>query len=382
MNGARALLSTLVDAGVDVCFANPGPRRCTSSPRSTTCPPCAVSSASSRASSRVPPTATGAWRAGRRPRCCTSDPGSATGWPTCTTPGEPGRRSSTSWATTPPTTPATTHRCSRTSRRSPPPSRGGTARRPGPTTWVPMRAEAVAAALGPPGCVATLVLPADASWSESATGPCPPRPQRPAGRRRRATRSMRWPRRCVAASGPHSSSVAAHCGPADCRRPAGWRPHRGRAPGRDLPRQPGARRGHPGGGPAGLPGRDGAGPTGRGPPPRPGRRQVARSPSSPTPTRRATWCPPGCTVHTLARPGEDAAGALEALAEAVGAPGDGGVPAAVGPPRSTHRCRHDGDAGGRRGRHAARGGHRGRRGQHRPASSSRERRRARPGTTG
>src|ERR1700755_2148545 len=29
--------------------------------------------------------------------------------------------------------------------------------------------DAVAAALGPPGCVATLVLPADASWSESST---------------------------------------------------------------------------------------------------------------------------------------------------------------------------------------------------------------------
>src|SRR5579863_2814649 len=37
-------------------------------------------------------------------------------------------------------------------------------------------ADAVAAAMGPPGCVATLVLPADASWSESSTGPCPPRP--------------------------------------------------------------------------------------------------------------------------------------------------------------------------------------------------------------
>ncbi len=43
-------------------------------------------------------------------------------------------------------------------------------------------ADAVAAALGPPGCVATLVLPADSSWSESETGPCPPRPvRRPAG---------------------------------------------------------------------------------------------------------------------------------------------------------------------------------------------------------
>ena len=38
-------------------------------------------------------------------------------------------------------------------------------------------ADAVAAALGPPGCVATLVLPADASWSESATGPAAPRPR-------------------------------------------------------------------------------------------------------------------------------------------------------------------------------------------------------------
>src|SRR5271165_1618343 len=37
--------------------------------------------------------------------------------------------------------------------------------------------DAVAAALGPPGCVATLVLPADSSWSESGTGPCPPHPR-------------------------------------------------------------------------------------------------------------------------------------------------------------------------------------------------------------
>jgi len=43
-------------------------------------------------------------------------------------------------------------------------------------------ADAVAAAYGPPGCVATLVLPADASWSESATGPCPPRPRNAAPR--------------------------------------------------------------------------------------------------------------------------------------------------------------------------------------------------------
>ncbi|HVX20262.1 MAG TPA: acetolactate synthase large subunit [Acidimicrobiales bacterium] len=36
-------------------------------------------------------------------------------------------------------------------------------------------ADAVAASLGPPGCVATLVLPADVSWSEAAGGPARPR---------------------------------------------------------------------------------------------------------------------------------------------------------------------------------------------------------------
>ncbi len=39
-------------------------------------------------------------------------------------------------------------------------------------------ADAVAAALGPPGGVATLVLPADASWSEGAPGPAPAPPSR------------------------------------------------------------------------------------------------------------------------------------------------------------------------------------------------------------
>ena len=42
----------------------------------------------------------------------------------------------------------------------------------------PDAAEAVAAALGPPGRVATLILPADASWSDGAE-PAPPVPSRP-----------------------------------------------------------------------------------------------------------------------------------------------------------------------------------------------------------
>ncbi len=45
------------------------------------------------------------------------------------------------------------------------------------------------------------------------------------------------------------------------------------------------------------------------------------------PDKASDLVPEGCTVHTLARPGEDAAGALEMLAEAVGAPVDSGAPA-------------------------------------------------------
>jgi acetolactate synthase-1/2/3 large subunit len=45
------------------------------------------------------------------------------------------------------------------------------------------------------------------------------------------------------------------------------------------------------------------------------------------PDKASDLVPPGCTVHTLARPGEDAGGALVALAEALGAPAGAGVPA-------------------------------------------------------
>ena len=50
------------------------------------------------------------------------------------------------------------------------------------------------------------------------------------------------------------------------------------------------------------------------------------------PGKASDLVPAGCTVHTLARPGEDAASALEALAEAVGAAADGVVPAPPGRP--------------------------------------------------
>jgi acetolactate synthase-1/2/3 large subunit len=54
------------------------------------------------------------------------------------------------------------------------------------------------------------------------------------------------------------------------------------------------------------------------------------------PGKASDLVPEGCTVHTLARPGEDAVVALEVLAEAVGAPADGGTPApALRPDRPT-----------------------------------------------
>src|ERR1019366_5100846 len=47
------------------------------------------------------------------------------------------------------------------------------------------------------------------------------------------------------------------------------------------------------------------------------------------PGKPSDLVPPGCTVHTLVRPGEDAPAALEALAEALGAAHRGAISAAA-----------------------------------------------------
>ena len=307
-----------------------GPPRCISSPRWTMCRPCAASSASSRASSPAPPTATGASPAGRPPPCCISGRASATGWPTCTTHAGLARRSSTSWATTRPTTPVTTRPSSRTSRPSHVPSRGGTALRRGPTTWRPTPPTRWRPHWGHP-----VAWP---PWSCRRTRPGrsrPPAPTRPghgAGRRWcRLTRSRRWPRPSGEASAPRSSSAGAHCGPTACTRRAG-------SPRRRAPRSS-ARRSPPTSS-AGRASRrwtalaylaemaqaqlDGV------------RHLVLVDAKSPVsffayPDKASDLVAAGCIVHTLARPGEDAAAALAALAEAVGAPADAGAPAGVEP---------------------------------------------------
>jgi acetolactate synthase-1/2/3 large subunit len=196
-------------------------------------------------------------------------------------------------------------------------------------------ADAVVAAMGPPGCVATLVLPADASWSETTTGPCAPRPLRratvvPADTVDEVAKALRSGERTALLLGGRAlradglaaaSRVAASTGaallgetfPANLERGAGVPAVERLAYFAEMAQ-------------AQLEGV---------------RHLILVDTTSPVsffayPGKASDLVPEGCTVHTLARSGEDAPGALEALAEAVGAPANGAVPApAVRPERPT-----------------------------------------------
>jgi acetolactate synthase-1/2/3 large subunit len=192
-------------------------------------------------------------------------------------------------------------------------------------------ADAVAAALGPPGCVATLVLPADASWSESSTGPCPPRPRGratvvPADTITEVAKALRGGERCALLLGggalradglQAASRVTVATGalllgetfPANLERGAGIPAVERLAYLAEMAQ-------------AQL---DGV------------RHLVLVDATSPVsffayPDKASDLVPTDCTVHRLARPGEDAAGALQALAEVLGAPRDGSTPAPAGRP--------------------------------------------------
>jgi acetolactate synthase-1/2/3 large subunit len=196
-------------------------------------------------------------------------------------------------------------------------------------------ADAVAAAMGPPGCVATLVLPADASWSESSAGPCAPRP---VGRRTvvpadtvdEVTKALRSGEHtalllggsALRADGLHAASrVATTTGaallgetfPANLERGAGIPAVERLAYFAEMAQSQ----------------LEGV------------RHLILVDTTRPVsffayPDKASDLVPDGCTVHTLARPGEDAAGALEMLAEAVGAPIGGSAPApALRPERPT-----------------------------------------------
>jgi acetolactate synthase I/II/III large subunit len=185
-------------------------------------------------------------------------------------------------------------------------------------------ADAVAAAYGPPGCVATLVLPADASWTESATGPCPPRPRTASPTVAASTLDD------VAAALRSGERVALLLGGTALR-----------APGlRAASRISGAsgalmlaetfpanlERG------AGIPAIDRLGYLAEFAQAQlEGVRHLilveAKAPVSffAYPGKPSDLVPAGCTVHTLVRPGEDAPGALASLADALGAARDGAV---------------------------------------------------------
>jgi acetolactate synthase-1/2/3 large subunit len=335
MNGARALLSTLVDAGVDVCFANPGTSEMHFVAALDDVP--AMRGVLCLFEGVVTGAADGYGRVAGRPAATLLHlgPGLGNGLANL----HNARR-----AHTPIVNIVGDHATYHA--RYDAPLQSDIASIAAPVSgWYRSTAraddvagdaaDAMAAAMGPPGCVATLVLPADASWSESSTGPCPPRP---VGRRTvvpedtvdEVAKALRSGERtalllggsALRADGLHAASrVAVATGaallgetfPANLERGAGIPAVERLAYFAEMAQ-------------AQLE----------------GVRHLILVDSTPPvsffayPDKASDLVPEGCTVHTLARPGEDATGALESLAEAVGAPADGGTPApALRPERPT-----------------------------------------------
>lgn len=180
MNGAQSLIRTLADAGVEVCFANPGTSEMHFVAALDSVPGMRGVLGLFEGSSPAPRTATRGSPGSRPRRCCTSARVSATGWRTCTTRAARAPRSSTWSATTRPTTGATTRRSTPTSR---PWRLEGWVRRSEHAKDVGAdAAAAVAAAQDAPGRIATLLLPADASWGEGGETAAPVPAARPPGR--------------------------------------------------------------------------------------------------------------------------------------------------------------------------------------------------------
>jgi acetolactate synthase I/II/III large subunit len=326
MNGARALLSTLVDAGVDVCFANPGTSEMHFVAALDDVP--AMRGVLCLFEGVVTGAADGYGRVAGRPAVTLLHlgPGLGNGLANL----HNARR-----ARTPIVNIVGDHATYHT--RFDAPLESDIASIAGTVSgWYRSTAraddvaadavDAVAAAYGPPGCVATLVLPADASWSESSTGPHPPRPPArhtvvPPDTVDEVAKALRSGERTAlllggralradalhAAGRVAGSTGAALLGetfPAYLERGAG-------IPAVDrlayLAEMAQAQL-------------DGV------------RHLVLVDAKSPVsffayPGKASDLVPVGCTVHTLVRPGEDAARALDALAEAVGAAADAGAPA-------------------------------------------------------
>ena len=322
MNGARALLSTLVDAGVDVCFANPGTSEMHFVAALDDVP--AMRGVLCLFEGVVTGAADGYGRVAGRPAATLLHlgPGLGNGLANL----HNARR-----ARTPVVNIVGDHATYHA--RYDAPLQSDIASIAGPVSgWYRSTArsddvaadaaDAVEAAMGPPGCVATLVLPADASWSETSIGPCPPRPVGratvvPADTVDDVAKALRSGERTAlllgggalradglqAASRIAVSTGAALMGetfPANLERGAGIPAVERLAYFAEMAQ----------GQLEGV------------------RHLVLVDTTRPVsffayPGKASDLVPEGCTVHTLARPGEDATAALEAVAEAVGAPTDG-----------------------------------------------------------
>ena len=321
MNGARALLSTLVDAGVDVCFANPGTSEMHFVAALDDVP--AMRGVLCLFEGVVTGAADGYGRVSGRPAATLLHlgPGLGNGLANL----HNARR-----ARTPVVNIVGDHATYHA--RYDAPLQSDIASIAAPVSgWYRSTArsddvaadaaDAVVAAMGPPGCVATLVLPADASWSETSTGPCPPRPVGratvvPADTVDEVAKALRSGERTalllgggalradglLAASRIAVSTGAALMGetfPANLERGAGIPAVERLAYFAEMAQ----------GQLEGV------------------RHLVLVDTTRPVsffayPGKASDLVPEGCTVHTLARPGEDATAALEAVAEAVGAPAD------------------------------------------------------------
>ena len=335
MNGARALLSTLVDAGVDVCFANPGTSEMHFVAALDDVP--AMRGVLCLFEGVVTGAADGYGRVAGRPAATLLHlgPGLGNGLANL----HNARRAHT------PLVNVVGDHATYHARYDAPLQSDIASIASAVSGWYRSTAraddvagdaaDAVAAAMGPPGCVATLVLPADASWSESSTGPSAPRlvgrrTTVPADTVDEVAKALRSGERtalllggsALRADGLHAASrVAVTTGaallgetfPANLERGAGIPAVERLAYFAEMAQ----------GQLEGV------------------RHLILVDTTRPVsffayPDKASDLVPEGCTVHTLARPGEDAAGALEMLAEAVGAPVGSSAPAsALRPERPT-----------------------------------------------
>ena len=375
MNGAQALIRTLVDAGVDVCFTNPGTSEMHFVAALDDVPEMrgvlalfegvATGAADGYGRMAGKPAAT-LLHLGPGPRQRARQPAQR----------PPGAHADRQHRRRPRHLPQAVRRAARVRHRDRRPQRVGLdaplARRP--TTSAADAADAVAAAVrARPGQVATLILPADVSWSERG-GPAAP------GRRRRPAAAVDADVVDDVATALRSGEPCARCSSAGARAaasgaaspPARVASATGRQAARPRPSPPAssAAPGCPPSTASAYLAEFAPGAARRRPPPGAGRHQVAPVSFFAYPGKASDLVPEGCEVHVLAA---GAATTRSAPLERAGRRARRAAPtrrrSARRPARPADRRAHARDARRRRRRPAARGRDRRRRGQHRRACS-------------